>query len=66
MVIKCPPPMPILCAFITELHKPVAIAASTAEPSLASIFLPTVEQYALSAATANLVYFPRGCDSSVW
>ena len=43
MVIKCPPPMPILCEFMTELHKPVAMAASTAEPPLANISLPTVE-----------------------
>ena len=39
MVIKWPPPMPILCAFIIELQRPEAIVASTAEPFRSRIFL---------------------------
>jgi hypothetical protein len=39
MVIKWPPPMPMLCAFMIELQRPEAIAASTAEPLRSRIFL---------------------------
>ena len=41
------------------LHKPVAIAASTADPSALRISAPTIEQNSLSAATENFVYLLR-------
>jgi hypothetical protein len=56
---KCPPPIPILCAFIIPLHKPVAIATSTTLPFFSKICFPTVEQYELSHAIEYLVYVPK-------
>ena len=39
MTMKCPPPIPADWAFIRPLHRPDAMAASTAEPPFSIIFL---------------------------
>lgn len=37
-----PPPMPILCGFMTEVHRSAAMAPSTAEPPLRRISLQDI------------------------
>ncbi len=56
---KWPPPIPLLWECEIPLHKPVAIAASTADPFALIISTPTFEQNSESEATENFLYFPK-------
>jgi hypothetical protein len=56
MVIKCPPPSPDDCVFITPMQNTTAIAASTALPPRSKISRPMDEHSSLSAALkVNLI-----------
>lgn len=45
MTIKCPPPIPLLWQWAIPTHKPVAIAASTADPLALNISLENKESF---------------------
>ena len=53
-----PPPIPDECMFMTPRQNMAAIAASTAEPSLARILFPISEHSSVSVATVCFSYLP--------
>lgn len=52
-----PPPMPMLCGFMTEVHSSAAMAPSTAEPRLCRMSLKELTLITIHVKLLYILYF---------